>query len=63
MLCASAMANRLTKPMKQSKQRIIKTKAGALGHIDFHYLAKGIVGDPRQCYLVALMDATTRLTK
>ena len=49
--------------MKQSKQRIIKTKAGELGHIDSHYLAKGsIARDSHRYYLVALMDTATRLT-
>ena len=62
-ICKRHGMNRLTKPMKQSKQRIIKTKAGELGHIDSHYLAKGIIaGDSHRYYLVALMDAATRLT-
>ena len=38
--------NRLTKPMKQSKRQIIKTRAGELGHLDCHYLSRDlIVGD------------------
>lgn len=62
MICCRAGMNRLTPPMKQSKQRIIKTKAGELGHIDTHYLAKGIIsGDSKRYYLVGLIDATTRL--
>lgn len=62
-ICRRHGMNRLTKPMKHSKQRIIKTKAGELGHIDSHYLAKGIIaGDSNRYYLVGLMDAATRLT-
>ena len=54
--------NRLTPPMKQNKQRIIKTKAGELVHIDSHYLARGIIaGDSSRYYLVGLIDACTRL--
>ena len=61
-ICRRNGMNRLTPPMKQSKQRIIKTKAGELGHIDSHYLAKGIIaGDSSRYYLVGLMDACTRL--
>lgn len=61
-ICCRAGVNRLTRPMKQSKQRIIKTKAGELGHIDTHYLAKGIIsGDSKRYYLLGLIDATTRV--
>lgn len=61
-ICRRHGMNRLTQPMKQSKQRIIKTKAGQLGHIDTHYLAKGIVsGDPRRYYMLGLVDSCTRL--
>lgn len=61
-ICRRHGVNRLTPPMKQSKQRIIKTKAGELGHIDTHYLAKGIIsGDSNRYYLLGLIDATTRL--
>lgn len=62
-ICRRAGVNRLNPPMKQSKQRIIKTKAGELGHIDTHYLAKGIIsGDSKRYYLLGLIDAATRLT-
>lgn len=61
-ICRRGGVNRLTTPMKQSSQRIIKTKAGELGHIDTHYLAKGIIsGDSKRYYLLGLMDAATRL--
>ena len=47
--------NRLTPPMKQSKRRIIKTRAGELGHLDCHYLGKDqIVGSKQR----SLMNTT-----
>ena len=54
--------NRLTKPMQQSKRKIIKTRAGELGHLDSHYLSRDtIVGTKHRYYLVGLIDAYTRL--
>ena len=54
--------NRLTKTMRQSKRQIIKTRVGELGHLDSHYLSKDlIVGAKRRYYLVAILDACTRL--
>ena len=54
--------NRLSKPMQQSKRKIIKTRAGELGHLDSHYLSKDIiVGARRRYYLVSVLDACTRL--
>jgi transposase InsO family protein len=54
--------NRLSKPMQEEKRRIIKTRAGELGHLDCHYLAKGVVaGTRRRSYLVAVLDDCTRL--
>ena len=54
--------NRVTKPMQQSKRKIIKTRAGELGHLDTHYLSRDLVVDSTERhYLVALVDACTRL--
>lgn len=54
--------NRMTAPMQQTKRRIIKTRAGELGHLDCHYLSKDLVlGPPRRRYLVSIVDACTRL--
>ena len=54
--------NRLTKPMEQSKRRIIKTRAGELGHLDCHHLSKDLILGARQrYYLVSLLDSCTRL--
>ena len=40
--------NRLTKPMEQSKRKIIKSRAGELGHLDCHHLSKDLVLGSRQ---------------
>jgi len=54
--------NRLTPVMKQSKRKIIKQRAGEMGHIDAHYLSKSIVKDQsRKRYLVCIVDDCTRL--
>ena len=54
--------NRLSKGMQQSKRRIIKTRAGELGHLDSHHLSRDlIVGTRQRLYLVAVLDACTRL--
>lgn len=54
--------NRLTPVMKQSKRKIIKQRAGEMGHIDAHYLSKSIVkGESRKRYLVCIVDDCTRL--
>lgn len=54
--------NRLKPKMKQEKRKIIKEKAGELGHIDSHYLNKGIVhNDNKRYYLVCIIDSCTRI--
>ena len=54
--------NRLSKPMQETRRRIIKTRAGELGHLDCHYLSKDlIVGSKKRYYLVSLLDSCTRL--
>ena len=54
--------NRLNPPQRQAKRRIIKARAGELGHLDAHHLSKDlIVGAKRRHYLVCLIDACTRL--
>lgn len=54
--------NRLTPPMKQEKRRIMKIRAGELGHIDCHHLSKDLVAaDNQRRYLVCVIDAYTRL--
>jgi len=54
--------NRLTPKMEKEKRRIIKNKAGELGHIDSHYLNKGIVqGSNQRYYVVGIIDSCTRV--
>jgi transposase InsO family protein len=49
--------------IKEEKRRIIKMSAGELGHIDIHYLAKGMVrACPNQkLYLLGIIDSYSRL--
>jgi transposase InsO family protein len=48
--------------IQTSKRRIIKEKAGELGHLDCHRLVKGILTtDTQQLYLLSLVDDFTRL--
>jgi len=54
--------NRLKPPMQEEKRRIIKEKAGELGHIDAHYLSKCLIeGDTKRRYLVCVIDSCTRI--
>jgi transposase InsO family protein len=54
--------NKLTPPMKTTKRLIIKQQAGELGHVDCHYLPKGLIADDsKRHYLVALIDSCTRI--
>lgn len=54
--------NRLRPQMKENKRRIIKEKAGELGHIDCYHLSKDtILGERRSLYLVCLLDDCTRM--
>ena len=54
--------NRLSEPMKASKRKIIKEKAGELAHVDTHYLPKGIIAnDNKRYYLFGIIDSCTRV--
>lgn len=54
--------NKLQPKMKEEKRKIIKERAGELGHMDCHYLPKGIVeNDDKRYYLVGLIDHKTSL--
>jgi len=55
--------NKLTIKMKEEKQKIIKEKAGEMGHIDCHHLSKDmILGNNKKYYLVGVIDDCTRIT-
>lgn len=54
--------NRLSKPMKEEKRRIIKQRAGELGHADCHHLSKDLIASaPGKRYLVCVIDSYSRL--
>lgn len=54
--------NRLTRPMKEEKRKIVKERAGQLGHIDCHYLTKDLIlNDHKRYYLVCVLDDATRI--
>lgn len=54
--------NRLRKPEKTNKRRIIKEKAGELAHIDTHTISKcAVQGESRHRYLVCVIDSCTRI--
>ena len=54
--------NRLSPKMKANKRKIIKEKAGELGHLDTHYLSKDIIqGANKRLYLVCVIDSCTRI--
>ena len=52
--------NILTPPIKKERKRIIKMKAGELGHADCHYLTS-LKFNKKRYYLVSLMDDCTRI--
>ena len=61
-ICKRAGLSRLNPEMKEERRRIIKEKAGELGHLDCHYLSKSIVkGESKKRYLVCLVDDCTRI--
>lgn len=54
--------NKISKPQKQEKRRIIKEKAGELAHIDCHHLSKDMIdGSNKRYYLVGVIDSCTRV--
>jgi hypothetical protein len=54
--------SRLTPKMKENKRKIIKEKAGEMGHIDMHHLSKSIIqGENKKRYIVCVIDDCTRL--
>ncbi len=62
-ICKRNSLNKLTPKMKENRRKIIKQTAGELGHIDCHYLPKGIIeNNDKRYYLVALVDSCTRIT-
>lgn len=61
-ICKRNNVNRLTKPMKEIKRKIIKEKVGEMGHIDCHYLPKGLVmNSDKRMYVVGVLDDYSRV--
>lgn len=54
--------HRLNPIMKENKRKIIKERAGELGHIDCHYLSKSVVmNESKKRYMVCIIDDCTRI--
>lgn len=55
--------NKLNTKIKEEKRKIIKMKAGELGHIDVHYVAKNTVKETgnKKLYIVGLIDDYSRI--
>lgn len=54
--------HKLTRKQETVKRRIIKEKAGELGHIDCHHLSRDLIAnDSRRYYLLGVVDSCTRL--
>ena len=51
--------NRMTKPMQQSKRRIIKLAPGSWAIC--HYLSKDLIVGAKRRYYLSVVDACTRL--
>ena len=56
-ICKRAGLNQLNHNMKEEKQKIIKTFAGELGHVDCHYLSKDLIlSEQRKRYYGAVVN-------
>lgn len=53
-ICKRNGLNCLNKKMGQKKRKIIRQKAGELGHADYHYLPKGILKDSNERLSIAI---------
>lgn len=61
-ICKRHGKNRLTQPMQEAKRRIVKTKAGELGHIDCHHLSRDLIANASERrYLVCVIDSFSRI--
>jgi transposase InsO family protein len=62
-VCKRYNLNRLNEPMKDNRRKIVKEKCGEMGHIDCHYLRKGIVRTQpnKRYFLVGVIDDCSRL--
>jgi hypothetical protein len=54
--------NKMSPIIKKNRRKIIKTRAGEMGHIDCHYLSKSIIkGESKKRFLLCLIDDCTRI--
>lgn len=61
-ICKRYGLNKMTKPMKENKRKIIKDEIGQMGHIDCHYLPKGMVmNNDNRIYVVGVIDDCSRV--
>jgi len=61
-VCKRHGKNRLSQPMKEEKRRIIKKRAGELGHIDCHHLSSDLIANKtKRYYLVCIIDSYSRV--
>ena len=61
-ICKRNGLNILRKQEKEVKAKIIKDNPGELGHIDCHYVDKGVIeNDKKQYYLVCVVDSCSRI--
>ena len=62
LICKRHGMNRLSQPMQEEKRRIVKKKAGELGHIDCHHLSRDLIAnDTQRRYLVCVIDSYSRI--
>jgi len=61
-ICKRHGKNRLSQPMQEEKRRIVKKKAGELGHIDCHHLSADLIAhESKRRYLVCVIDSFSRI--
>lgn len=61
-ICKKYGLNKLKRPQKQERRRMIMQKAGGLAHIDLHQLSRGItIEDDKPLYLLGLIDGYSRV--
>jgi transposase InsO family protein len=53
--------NRLSKPMREAKRKIIMSRIGELLHVDCHDLSRGISIDGGKYYLLGIIDDYSRI--
>lgn len=55
--------NRLRESEKEIKKKMIQQRPGELGHVDCHYISKGLIegDDKKQYYLVCVVDGYSRI--